>query len=469
MKIVNRTYDALAVGDSAELRRLITPDDLYVFAASSGNFNPMHLPGGDGDSDGDGAADGGAQTVAPGMFLASLISAVLGTQLPGPGTRYKSQSLQFHGPAHAGDDLLCRVSVLEKQPEGRLRLQTVITRPADGATLVNGEATVIAPTVPFARNDLRLPGLIVQRHRHFDALLDRVADLPPLATAVVCPHDATALSGAMLAAERQVIRPLLVGDPDLITKAARDAGQALQGVEVVPAGPTDQDAARKACALVREGRAGAVMKGHLHTDAFLRPLLDATSGLRIGRRLTHAFVMDVPGLAEPLLVTDAAINIAPDLQAKVDIVQNAIDLALALGFGEPRVGILSAVETVNPAIPSSVDAALLAKMAERGQIRGGQVDGPLAMDNALDLQAARIKGLSGGVAGHANVLVVPGIDAGNILVKQMSFVSHAEAAGIVLGARVPVILTSRADGPMARLVSCAVAVLHHAWQTARAV
>ena len=204
------------------------------------------------------------------------------------------------------------------------------------------------------------------------------------------------------------------------------------------------------------------MKGHLHTDDLLRAALRKDNGLRRGRRLTHVFVMDVPGLTHPLLVTDAAINITPDLMTKVDIVQNAIDLAVSLGIPEPKVGILSAVETVNPAIPSSVDAALLSKMAERGQIKGGIVDGPLAMDNALDLKAARTKGISSVVAGQAEVLVVPGLDAGNMLAKQLTYISKAEGAGLVMGAKVPIIMTSRADGEKARLASCAVAAVHHA-------
>jgi phosphate butyryltransferase len=222
----------------------------------------------------------------------------------------------------------------------------------------------------------------------------------------------------------------------------------------------DEASAALACGLVRGGQAAAVMKGPLHTDDLLRPMLDKATGLRVGRRFTHVFVMDVPGQPEPVMVTDAAINITPDLATKVDICQNAIDLALSLGM-EPRVGVLSAVETVNPAIQSSIDAALLSKMADRGQITGGQVEGPLAMDNAVDMAAARTKGLKGNVAGRANILVVPGIDAGNMLAKQLSFISHAEGAGLVLGAKVPVILNSRSDSAMSRLASCAVAALHH--------
>ena len=212
-----------------------------------------------------------------------------------------------------------------------------------------------------------------------------------------------------------------------------------------------------------EGRAGAVMKGHLHTDDLLRPMLDKATGLRIGRRFTHVFVMDVPGLGRPLLISDAAINIAPDLETKADIVRNAIDCARAIGIEVPKVGVLSAVELVNPAIPSSMDAALLSKMAERGQITGGLVDGPLAMDNAVDLGAARTKGIKSMVAGRADALIAPNLDAGNMIAKELAYIAHAEAAGVVLGARAPVVLTSRADGPEARLASCAVAALCRAW------
>jgi len=270
-----------------------------------------------------------------------------------------------------------------------------------------------------------------------------------------------ALQGALLARAHSLIEPILVGNPTRIATAAEAAGADLSGIEIVSA-ECPADAAACAVALVREGRAQALMKGHLHTDDLLRPVLDRANGLRGRRRLSHVFVMDVPGLAHPLLVTDAAINIAPDLATKADIVQNAIDLAQSIGIAQPKVGVLSAVETVNPAIPSSIDAALLSKMAERGQITGGLVEGPLAMDNAVSIGAARTKGLSSPVAGRAEVLVVPGIDAGNMLAKQLAFLSHAEGAGLVMGARVPIVLTSRADSDMARLASCAVAALHHA-------
>ncbi len=453
MRLVNRTLSDIQPGETAEIRRLITADDLYVFAAASGNHNPMHLN----DSDLDG--DGHKERVAPAMFVGSLISAVLGTQLPGPGTLYRSQVLDFHARAHAGEEVIATVSVVEKRDDGTVRLATTVRRASDGELIVSGEAVVQAPVEKFDQVCVDIPGLVVRRHRHFEAILDRARPLPALPTAVVCPDDEKSLGGALLAAKESIILPILVGDEAAIRVVAKAMDADLTGIEIVDVAG-DVAAATKACALVLEGRAQAVMKGHLHTDDLLKPMLDKALGLRAGRRFTHVFVMDVPGQPEPLFVTDAAINIAPDLATKVDICQNAIDLARSLGI-DPRVGVLSAVETVNPAIQSSIDAALLSKMADRGQITGGQVEGPLAMDNAVDMGAARTKGLKGGVAGRANILVVPGLDAGNMLAKQLAFISHAEGAGLVLGARVPVILNSRSDSAMSRLASCAVAAIHH--------
>jgi len=346
MKLENRPLQELAIGAVAELRRLITFDDLYVFAAVSGNHNPMHLV--ERDTDGDGKPDGTAQ----GMFTASLISAVLGMLLPGPGTVLLAQTLVFVAPARAGDELVTRIKVLATAPDGTVRLETTVRRVGDDALIVSGEAQVQAPKVKLVIEDIEVPGLIVRRHRHFEAMLERARPLPALRTAVVCPEDANSLGGALLAAREGIIIPILIGHPDRITGAASALGADLSGLEIIAA-LTHAEAAARACALVHEGRAAALMKGQLHTDDLLRPILAREGGLRIGRRLSHAFVMDVPGMAYPLMVTDAAINIAPDLATKVDIVQNAIDLALSLGPGQPRVGVLSATETVNPAIQSS--------------------------------------------------------------------------------------------------------------------
>ena len=455
MMLENRTYDDLAVGDEAELKRIARQDDFLVFANASGNHNPMHLAGYDGDG------DGTPEEIAPSLWVGSLISAVLGNVLPGPGTLYRRQSFIFHDRALAGDELVVRVRVLEKRPDNGLRLATEVRRGADEVLLVEGEAEVTAPVRKLAFNALDIPGLVVQRHVHFERIIAMAHDLAPLVTAVVAPEEPRALGGALLAMRRGVIAPVLVGSAALIGAAAEETGVALDGLEIIDE-PDHAAAAHRAVDLVAEGRADALMKGHLHTDDLLRAALRRERGLRTGRRFTHVFVMDVPGLAHPLLVTDAAVNIQPDLRTKMDIVQNAIDVAISIGIEEPKVGVLSAVETVNPDMPSSIDAALLSKMAERGQITGGLVEGPLAMDNAVDMAAARSKGLRSPVAGRAEVLVVPDIDAGNMLAKQLAYISHAEGAGLVLGAKVPVILNSRSDSAMARLASCAVAALHHA-------
>ena len=452
----NKTFDDLKVGDTAELKRLVTQDDLIVFANVSGNHNPMHLH----DLDDDGVET----SIAPGLFLGSLISAVLGNVLPGPGTLYRSQHLEFCHRAHAGDELISTVTVVSKNDhEGTVTLDTVTRRASDDALIVTGQAVVEAPRRKITFEPLELPGLIVQRHRHFERLLAKAEPLPALRTAVVCPEEPNSLGGALLARDHTLIDPILVGAADKIEATAKALGRSLDGVEVIDI-PDHAAAAIRCVALVNEGKADALMKGHLHTDLLLRPALDKATGLRAGRRFTHVFVMDVPGLSHPLLVTDAAINIAPDLRTKVDIVQNAIDCARALGIETPKAGILSAVETVNPDLPSSVDAALLSKMADRGQITGGLVDGPLAMDNAVSLAAARTKGLTSPVAGQAEILVAPDLDAGNMLAKQLAYISHAEGAGLVMGARVPIILNSRSDDDMSRLASCAVAALHHQWR-----
>lgn len=447
MTLDNRPFDTLNLGDSAEYRRLVTADDLYVFAAATGNHNPMNLP--DQDLDGDGQRE----SRAPAMFMAAMVATTLGNYLPGPGTTYRSQSLAFRGVAQVGDELVARVTVTGLRA-GVAVLATQVT--CRGLVIAEGEAEVNAPRVGISFDDSDLPGLVVQSHRQFKAILDRARGMALLPVAVVWPLDEASLTGALKAAEAGLIAPLLIGQG--IEELALRLGVSLQGAEVIAAA-TDVEAAARAVALVREGRARAVMKGHLHTDTLLRPMLARDTGLRTGRRLTHVFVMDVPGVDHPILVSDAAINIAPDLPTKIEITQNAIDLARRIGIESPRVAILSAVETVNPDIPSSMEAAALAKMAERGQINGGVVDGPLAMDNAIDAQAAKTKGIKGLVAGNADVLIVPGIEAGNILVKLLTHLAHAEAAGLVMGASVPVILTSRADGMMARLVSCALAVL----------
>ena len=295
-------------------------------------------------------------------------------------------------------------------------------------------------------------------HEKYRRLIDAAKALPPVVTAVAHPCDDTSLSGAVDAAKLGLIRPILVGPRHRIQAVAQKLKLDIAGFELIDA-PHSHAAAAKAVELVRAGRAEALMKGSLHTDEVMAEVVKRDTGLRTARRISHCFVMDVPSYDTALIVSDAAVNIAPSLRDKVDIVQNAIDLARALRFPEARVAILSAMETVNPDVPSTVEAAALCKMADRGQITGGILDGPLALDNAINLEAASIKKIVSPVAGRANVLIVPDLEAGNMLAKSLSFLAKADSAGVVLGAKVPVILTSRADSVMARLASCAVASL----------
>ncbi len=295
-------------------------------------------------------------------------------------------------------------------------------------------------------------------HEKYDRLVAVASNHPPMLAAVAHPCDEGSLESAVEAARRRLLKPILVGPPARIRTVAAKASLDIAAFEIVAADHS-HDSAAKAVELVRSGRAEALMKGSLHTDELMGAVVSRATGIRTARRLSHCFVMDVPSHDQALIISDAAVNIAPTLEEKVDIVQNAIDLAHALDIAEPRVAILSAMETVNPKVASTVEAAALCKMADRGQIRGGLLDGPLALDNAISVEAASIKGIISPVAGRADILIVPDLEAGNMLAKSLSFLAGADAAGIVLGAKVPIILTSRADSLSTRLASCAVACL----------
>ncbi len=450
--IENKTYDEISVGDSASLTRTLRPQDIELFAVMSGDVNPAHVDAAYAETD---MFHG---VIAHGMWGGALISAVLGTELPGPGTIFLNQSLRFEAPVGLGDTVVVRVEVTEKQAKGRLTLACTCLN-QNGKMVIEGEARVIAP-----RDKVRRPRVVLPEvHLHtqgaqYARLIAATEALPALPTAVVHPCDALSLSGALEAARQGMILPVLVGPRARIEAAANAAGLDLDGIEVIDA-PHSHAAAAASVALVRAGRVGALMKGALHTDELMDAVVDTALGLRTERRMSHIYVLDVPTYPKPLLVTDAAINIAPDLGAKRDIVQNAIDLAHALGIAVPKVAILSAVEMVNPRMASTLDAAALCKMADRGQITGGVIDGPLAFDNAISPAAAAAKGIVSGVAGQADILVAPDLEAANMMAKQLIYLAGADAAGIVLGARVPVILTSRADSAMSRLASCALAQL----------
>ncbi|GGH11238.1 bifunctional enoyl-CoA hydratase/phosphate acetyltransferase [Alsobacter metallidurans] len=450
--ISNRTWDELEVGDTARVERVCAVQDLILFAHASGNTNPLMLPSTEK------AAQPGDLAMAPSLWVGSLISAVLGNILPGAGTVYRSQSFRFPSRVHVGDRLLATVKCVAKRERPVAVFETTVAT-ADGRLVCEGTAEVETPLASIATPRRALPQIIVDQEDHFAKLFAAAAGLPPLNTAVVCPDDRNSLEGAALSARSGLIRPILIGDEAAIRRMAAEIGEDISAFQIV-AEKDSRAAAAKAVSMVRAGEAAAIMKGNIHSDELLAQVVKKEGGLRTQRRISHCFVLDVPTLEQLLFVSDAAINIAPDLTTKVDIVQNAINLAQACGIAKPRVGVLSAVETVNVNIPSTLDAAILSKMADRGQIKGAIVDGPLAMDNAIDLEAAQTKGIASLVAGRADILIVPNLEAGNMLAKELTFVARAEAAGLVLGASAPVMLTSRADDARARKASCALALLY---------
>ncbi len=450
--IENRTFDEIEVGETASIVRTLGERDIQLFALVSGDVNPAHL-----DAD-YAATDLFRRVIAHGMWGGGLISAVLGTELPGPGAIYLSQSLRFTRPVALGDTITASVTVAEKRAEHRIVLFDCRCTNQDADVVISGQAEVKAPTEKVRRPRTALPEVQLRDHDGYRRLIELTSSDTPESTAVAHPCSPAAILAVVEAAEAKLITPILVGPEARIRKAAQEAGKDIAGFRLVDADHS-HDAAARAVALIRSGEARLLMKGSLHTDELMGAVVPSATGLRTERRISHAYVMDVPDHPTPLIITDAAINIAPTLAEKADIIRNAIDLAHVIGIEEPKVAILAAVETVNPDMPSTLEAAALCKMADRGQITGGLLDGPLAFDNAISEAAAREKGIVSPVAGKAEILLVPNLEAGNMLAKQLTFLGGADAAGIVLGARVPIILTSRADSLRTRLASCAVAVL----------
>jgi phosphate acetyltransferase len=455
--IENKTFDEIKVGDIASLTRTLKRTDVELFAAMSGDINPVHV------DEEFAKSDMFHRSVGHAMWAAALISTVLGTELPGPGTIYVDQSLRFCRPIVPGETIAVSVSVREKEAKSHIVCLECWVINEAGEVVIDGVAHVIAPTEKISRPGVVLPNIRFEergvRHRK---LVEDAQLFAAIRTAVVYPVDAVSLSGAVEAGKAGLIEPVLVGPEPAIRSLADEARIDLSHCSFVAASNAEA-AAAKAVEMAAQGSVSALMKGDLHTDAIMHAVVSGEPNLRTDRRMSHVFVMDVPSYDRPLLVTDAAVNIYPDLATKRDIVQNAIDLAYALGVTMPNVAILSAVETITPKIKSTIEAASLCKMADRGQITGGRVDGPLAFDNAVSLAAAEIKHIHSDVSGRADILVVPDLEAGNMLAKQLEYLADAEGAGIVLGARVPIILTSRADSTESRLASAAVAVLlaHH--------
>ena len=451
--LTSLTFDELEVGQTASIERELTPMDVNLFAAMSGNIDPLHFSGG--------AASRFRQPIGHGMWTSSLFSGLLGTRLPGPGTIYLSQNLTFIAPLHVGDRVKATVRITEKTRDDNGHERVTFECSCDnqkGDPVITGTAVVIPPSEHVDQAGVALPDLQLIAHDQLTQLTAKCADLPPLPTAIVYPCDETSLRGASTGAALGLVEPVLVGPQAEIGALAQKLGLDISAHRIVDAA-SPMDAALKGVALAKSGEVGAVMKGALHTDELMGAIVRRDTGLRTSKRISHVFVMSVPTYPKPLLITDAVVNIAPEADDKAGIIQNAVELATVLGVETPRVAVLSAVETVNSKIQSTVDAAVLCKMADRGQITGAIVDGPLAFDNAISAEAARTKGIRSEVAGQPDILLVPELASGNMLVKQLSFLAHADAAGIVLGAAVPIMLTSRADSLPSRLASCALAVL----------
>jgi phosphotransacetylase/acyl dehydratase len=450
--VKNVTFDEIRVGAMAEFRHTLSQADIELLALVSGDVDPFHLTG-----------EGAAKTrrdarTTEAVGAQAIIAAALGTRLPGPGMRIVRQDLAFRGDVASGDVLTATVTVTDKRrdrAEVALDCRCVNQR---GETLAEGRVTVAAPTESISYTELAPPRVVLRRGDGFAPLFRACEAISPVACAVVHPCDRDSLLGPLQAAKRGLIEPVLVGPENKIREVAKAEGIDLGACRIVPTAHSHESAAR-GVELARAGEVEALMKGSLHTDELMGAVVPSATGLRTSRRISHIFVMDVPTYSRTLLITDAAINIVPGLEEKADIVQNAIDLAHVLGVASPKVAILAAVETINPKMPATLEAAALCKMADRGQITGAVLDGPLAFDNAISPQAARTKKIASPVAGAADILLVPDLEAGNMLAKQLIYLAGAEGAGIVMGTRVPIVLTSRSDSVRTRLASTAVLAL----------
>jgi phosphate acetyltransferase len=455
--IENRIFEEISPGDSAKLTHRLTLRDFELFAALASGADPSHV-----DTT-LAASRHFRELTGEGVFISTLFTTLLGAELPGLGTHILHEDFSIHAAVKPDEPVTATVIVEKKDANaGTIRFRAEATN-ALGKKLVTGAITVRAPTEKLRRPaDGRLNDIVIEaRGVKFRQLIVQAEKLDPIETGVVHPVEPNAIKGAVEAAEGRLIVPVFIGPADKIRAAADHDEIDITAFELVNV-EHSHAAADMAARMAHEGKLHALMKGSLHTDEFLRPILTPEYNLHTDHRLSHVFLMDVPSYPKLLLITDGAINISPDLAIKKEIVENAIGMAHALRIDQPRVAILSAVEVVNPKIPSTLDAAALCKMAERGQISGAILDGPLAFDNAISKLAAEIKHIVSDVAGQADILLAPDLDAGNMIAKQLEYMASAEAAGVVLGARIPIILTSRADSAQSRKASCAVAALIHA-------
>jgi phosphotransacetylase/acyl dehydratase len=449
--IENRTFAEIAVGDQASVTRQLTIEDIELFAVMSGDINPAHL------DEQYAKASMFHRLIGHGMWGAALISTVLGTRLPGPGTIYLAQDLRFRRPVGVGDTITATVTAREKiEAKGRIVFDCRCTNQA-GEDVITGTAEVVAPQEKIKRPRVVLPDIQLSRHIWYQQLIRACEGKGPIRMGVVDPREAAPLHDVLAATSRGLIVPVLIGGEREIRAVAASAGIDLAGIAIVPA--DEGYAVQRAAEMAQRHELDAIMQGSVHLQDFLHEIVSRRSGLHAGRRMSHVFLADLPGHERPLMITDAGVNLHPTLEHKRDIVQNAIDFAHVLGIAEPKVAILSAVEEITSRVASSMEAVALCRMAERGQITGGLVDGPLALDQAVSESAASNMPAPSPVAGKADILVVPDLEAGNFLSRQLAVLVGADAAGIVLGARVPILLATRTDNERTRLASCALAVL----------
>ena len=448
----NRTWNEIEVGEAVELQRRFTQAELQAAGAEAAALDGGEAPSG---------SEMLRNALDHGMWGNALVVSLVAGRLPGPGTRFLGESLEYLRPLHTGDAITVRVEVVEKGESPELTLACQCRNQA-GEEVLRGTVRVAAPTEKLTRS----PEGPAVRHRQLARLLEQAGGLAPLPTAVVHPVDEPSLAGAMQAASDGFIEPLLVGPEDKIRACAEEHGIDLGDARIIPT-EHSHAAAERSVAMAAAGEAGMLMKGKLHTDEFMGAVVPRSAGLRTERRMSHVWAMDVPTYPRPLFITDSALNISPDLVTKADIARNVIELVRALGVERPRVAVVSATEDVNPQIRSTLDAAALCKMADRGQITDADLDGPLGFDNAISPEAARTKGIDSPVAGRADVLLAPDLESANMLGKQLHYLADAEAAGIVLGARVPIVLTSRADDAFARSAASAIGLLLQAFREGR--
>lgn len=453
--VENKTISEIQIGDTEFVERHLTSRDIEIFAAISGDVNPTHVDleyikhklNND--------------MLAHGMWIGAVFSAILGTKLPGPGTVYLKQSLNFENPAKAGDTIKAIVTVIDKDESKNTVKLSCECFNQDNIILAEGLAEVIAPTEKIKTKRIEVPEIMISQKEYdwYQQLIGLKGHTYPLLTAIVNPIDEASLGGAVFSAMEGIIEPILIGNGHKIQTLADKLSLDISKYQIINT-ETDVESAKHAVHLAKLKQVEAIMKGKIHTDDLMRAIVDKQEGIRTKYRISHVFAMHTPSYHKPLFLTDAAINISPNLAEKKDIVQNAINLFLSLKLGTPKVALLSAVETVNEKIPSTIDATVLCKMSERGQITGGILDGPLAFDNAISKESAEIKGIVSQVAGDADILMVPDIESGNMLYKQMTVLSGMEAAGLVLGAQVPIILTSRSSRQSSRKASCILALMY---------